>query len=472
MIAYLIKIIIGSAILFAFYYFFLRNEKTFKFNRFYLIGSLILSFIIPFISFELPTTNNHENIIYTYTLEEPLQNAIIQPIKSENNTSVSMIFWWIYGVISTLFIVRLCTNLIKISRLKGEITFYEGIEIKKLHQRISPFSFFNTIYLSKENYENINDSILIHEACHVKQKHSWDLIIIEVLICVFWINPLIYIYRKFIKQNHEYLADDYVLSKKPTDFKNYQHLLLQELGNTNQYTLSHPFFNHIKKRFIMMSKTKNNRNWKPFLAFPLVLALIFIGAEKTHASEITTNISEKIQQNEPLSTVNTDVNNPFDEFNKILDKYRPLLDNNKIKEFLKQLTTEDKKALGELYFQLTDEQKKQIPLVFTIAKKSQKSTPTQSQINDFMDSKKYGVWIDDKKVKNDILKNYNPKDFSYVAVSGVYPNARSKKNPQPFQVGLMTNEYYQKYIQEESSPSLGIKVNPSQYAKNATNQNP
>lgn len=118
----------------------------------------------------------------------------------------------------------------------------------------------------------------------------------------------------------------------------------------------------------------------------------------------------------------------------------------------------DRAKLKELYFQLTKEQRDETPLYFFDVKKSERVNVSQKKLDDFMNSKKYGLWIDGKKTNNHDLKKYKPEDFSHESVSKRYPNAISKKNPEPYQVNLMTNQYFKDYRNEKEKIFMGFKA--------------
>src|SRR5690606_21880469 len=127
---------------------------------------------------------------------------------------------------------------------------------------VAPFTFYDTIFVNINDWKNnnIDKAILYHEKAHVDQKHSIDVILVELIKIVLWFHPLIYIYKRWIQENHEYLADSFSLSYT-SDIKKYQHLILKYYAkDTNQIYLSSSIkFKNLKKRFIMMSNNKKNK---------------------------------------------------------------------------------------------------------------------------------------------------------------------------------------------------------------------
>lgn len=449
-----LKIILCSGILLGLYHLFLVKEKTFTFNRFYLIAALLFSLCIPFATIEtkevvkeIPAT------VFVEGNEQPIEVQIATPQKSFDYTKALLIG---YCIVSGILILKIGYSIIKIKKLKGRKIKYQNRTVFLLKKDLAPFSFWNTIYLSETYFKDskIEDSVFLHEEIHVKQKHSLDILFVEVLKAVFWINPFVYFYKKAMVDNHEFIADESVIGKNK-NIKSYQELILQEILKQQNLPLIHQFnFNNTKKRFIMMNN-KNSKfaKVKNYLAVPAFAVLAIVFAEKTYAKENTENL------NEEKENIISDVfsNDPLSEYNQIIKKYGNLVEQKKYAEFDKVISLSDRAKLKELYFQLTKEQRDETPLYFFDVKKSERVNVSQKQLDDFMNSKKYGLWIDGKKTNNQDLKKYKPEDFSHESVSKRYPNAISKKNPEPYQVNLMTNQYFKDYRNEKEKIFMGFK---------------
>lgn len=450
-----LKIILCSGILLGFYHLFLAKEKTFTFNRFYLIAALLFSLCIPFATIEtkevvkeIPAT------VFVEGNEQPIEAQIVTPQESFDYTKALLMG---YCIVSGILILKIAYSIIKIKKLKGRKIKYQNRTIFLLKQDLAPFSFWNTIYLSETYFKDskIENSVFLHEEIHVKQKHSLDILFVEVLKAIFWINPLIWFYKKAMVNNHEFLADESVISQNK-NIKQYQELILQEILKQQNLPLIHQFnFNNTKKRFIMMNNKKSKfAKLKNYLVVPAFAVLAIIFAEKTYAKESNENL------NQEKESIISDVfsNDPLSEYNQIIKKYGNLVEQKKYAEFDKVISLSDRAKLKELYFQLTKEQRDETPLYFFDVKKSERVNVSQKQLDDFMNSKKYGLWIDGKKTNNLDLKKYKPEDFSHESISKRYPNAISKKNPEPYQVNLMTNQYFQDYRNEKEKIFMGFKA--------------
>ncbi|MBA7537230.1 hypothetical protein ES705_29497 [subsurface metagenome] len=166
--------------------------------------------------------------------------------------------------------------MIAISIRKSETRILRDIPVNVNNRIPAPFSFFGQIFMpfGVLKYKHIKE-ILIHEAEHLKQKHSWDLLYIE-LLCIFqWFNPIVWIVGRTVRETHEYLADQGVL-RQGTIRTSYQAVLLEHTLGVPVFGLSHYFNNSIsKKRMIMMKKRKspNRRKWRMLFLIPVVVLL-------------------------------------------------------------------------------------------------------------------------------------------------------------------------------------------------------
>jgi len=296
MFAIVLKIVLVSAILLAVYYIFLEREKVLKFNRFYLLFSLVFAYTIPFISLTIPNFEKSKpNLI--------IENVVQQQAVFVSNAEQNRIDWMflipiIYVSVALFFLVKAIISVYKILNLKGQTLIYQHQKIKILEKEIAPFSFLNKIYFGKNWIDNkIDQRIFLHEKLHVLQKHSLDVLLIEILKIISWFNPVLHFYKKAMINNHEFLADENVVNSN-YGIKSYQHLILDEIIYHQNYQLTHQFnFNNTKKRFIMMTKSKSKlANLKKFLILPL-FAIFFVAFANKKSSEIVENNfsnSEKI----------------------------------------------------------------------------------------------------------------------------------------------------------------------------------
>ena len=279
MIEYVIKSTVSITILYLSYLLLLKNIKTFNFNRFYLLFAVIFSFIIPFI--QIPTDINvavNQSIQdYSSSINNISVQGTIEKEQLNNAFDLQIILFAVYTIISTILLIRFSFNLYKITKTikNSKIVANTIPHIILSADKTLPFSFLNFIIVNKTEFENgkIDDSLISHEQAHCNQYHSIDILLIELLKIILWFNPLIWIIKKEIQLNHEYMADNKVLKTK--NIKDYQNILLNLVFRNNSTYLASNFnYSLTKKRLIMM--TKNNSLVKSIVRRTAIVPLVFI----------------------------------------------------------------------------------------------------------------------------------------------------------------------------------------------------
>lgn len=335
MTAFLIKFSLSLFVFLLFYKLFLEREKMHQVNRFLLLFALVFSLVIPFVSVEITSENSFaEQVIPSYVIPEIyIGNQSQQPL---NFFTFENILWSIYWFGFSVFLVRFIRNLASLLR-----NIHESEKIKKcgftlvlIPEKILPYSFWNYVFANKDEYENnlIDRELFVHEKAHITQKHSLDILFVEVLYLVFWFHPLIYFYKKAMKLNHEFLADQKV-NETFDEVVNYQKLLLQKaVGNTLIPIASNLNYSITKKRFIMMTKEKSNIRVTVKVLFTVVVFLIlFVScSEKTKVQDNEEEIIENIENQgdvENQDRVYTVVE-VFPEFEGGIDEFRKYVKDN------------------------------------------------------------------------------------------------------------------------------------------------
>jgi hypothetical protein len=287
------------AMFFLAYYLLLRKETFFTANRWFLLAGLLTSVILPFIVFTTivwvePTPTNFD--------WSKMPTTPIQKESFEINWYLVLAIAYILGTV--LFFVQFAFDFYNLNRvLKGkQIQQQADHKFIDLEENIAPFSYFNTIVYNSSLYsESEMDNILEHEKVHSEQYHTIDVLITRVFCILFWFNPFIWLYKKAILQNLEFIADGEAL-KNISDKKAYQLTLLKITTHENGVVLTNHFYQSlIKKRIVMLNKnqSKKRNSWKYALVIPVLIAFVFlfqmeiIAKEKNHkpASESSTTIS-------------------------------------------------------------------------------------------------------------------------------------------------------------------------------------
>lgn len=273
LIEYLLKVSIALAVVYLFYQLVLRRLTFYNWNRWYLVGYSLLCFVIPFM--------NITDFLFRHALDE---TQFVQLVPVYNLQLNSPGFEWNQWTVSIAILVtgmlimgiRILVQLFSLQRIKTNATLLNEGDVKlfDVNEQIVPFSFNNGIYINRQLHTEAElQEIIRHEFVHIKQKHSIDILLAEVLCMLLWFHPAAWLIRKAIRQNLEFIADEKVL-QDGVDKKQYQYLLLKVVGNTN-YSIAPNFnFSSLKNRIIMMNQIKSAR--VQIIRFLFVLPLVAV----------------------------------------------------------------------------------------------------------------------------------------------------------------------------------------------------
>jgi bla regulator protein BlaR1 len=266
MVHYILQTIAFQLFFLIIYDAFLKKETFFNWNRAYLLVTALLSIALPFIkiqSFKNVVPKNFVMAMPEITLgnisvvDPTLATQIITTEASKFQFSWELLFYVGAFVTLSMFMFKL----IKIITLiyKNPKYWSHNLRIVTLLKSNTAFSFFYYVFLGEQIKEEDKPTILKHEAIHVNQKHTLDLLFFELLRIVFWFNPLIYMYQNRIASLHEFIADaEAVKSRNKNDY--YQDLLSQ-IFETENVSFINAFYKKslIKKRIVMLSKAKSKQ---------------------------------------------------------------------------------------------------------------------------------------------------------------------------------------------------------------------
>jgi N-acetylmuramoyl-L-alanine amidase/beta-lactamase regulating signal transducer with metallopeptidase domain len=431
MIDFLLKSTISLIVFLGFYHLVLEREKMHQFNRFYLLFTIIISFIIPFLTFEIikivPIAQNFEplnTVITSSTIPENEIQGNSLPVEEKINF-IPYILWSLYGIISFLLLVRFGKNVLKlISKSKSNpIVKYKNANLILIEDNTLPHTFLNAIFINFEDYNNrsIEDELYTHELVHVTQKHTLDILFIEFLKVVFWFNPIFIFYKKAIQLNHEFLADEEIV-KTYNNVPFYQNLLLQKgSGNQTIYLASNLNYSVTKKRLIMMTKSTSQKIavLKKIAIVPIFAGLIYFFCIKVLAQEKTIN---NITQKEVTPNDKDKIRDSY--YSGVYVKINDEKANRKSVTLYENLSLEDRRKYLNYIPEMMIENEIPEPLF------------------EKMKIKNMAVWINGKVRTKEEIKKYNRTDFSYYTYSFVHKNARSKRFPQEYQYSLYTKKYF------------------------------
>ncbi len=274
---------VSLAMLSVIYVLFLRKETFFKINRWFLLGSVIFSVVLPILKFRIlnpkpvmlaevtvtPYRNLLEAItVYSHDFSGSVENAII--------SMDLLIYIYLAGV--TFFFIRFLFRIFQLMLIirNHKIQVADGFKMVVLEKETSPYSFLNYVFISQSLLQNKEyDKMIVHELEHVRQGHSFDVIILELLTVFQWFNPFMWMLRRAIRENHEYLADQAVLTTG-VNRGFYKKLLLDQFVG-GQLVIANNFnYSIIKNRIKMMSKIKSSKYALSKLVFGVLVAVALV----------------------------------------------------------------------------------------------------------------------------------------------------------------------------------------------------
>jgi hypothetical protein len=280
-ILYLLKVLVSLTLVLLFYQLVLRPLTFYNWNRWYLLGYSLISFFIPLLNispaleqYQL-TQNKAVNFIPAFTTNNFTPSATA-------SASVGITLWQCLLLFiaagSLVLLIRLVLQYFSLRKMmrtaqpvaKGRVNLFH------IEEEVIPFSFGNSVFINRNLHTDAELSKIIqHELVHVKQKHSMDLLWSELLCIACWYNPFVWLLKKAIRQNLEFIADNKVIANG-INKTTYQYLLLKVTGN-NQFSIASQFnFSSLKKRIAMMNKMKSARMHliKFLFVLPLVAVLL------------------------------------------------------------------------------------------------------------------------------------------------------------------------------------------------------
>lgn len=473
MIEFIVKVSIALVICYAFYQAFLAKESMFRFNRFFLIFALSFSLIVPFL--QMPSgIHISENLFSEHTatlatVENERSQAEIkaQPIgldqgeivmspqaPTETPLNWNAIFLGIYLIGFIFFSIRFTVQLAQLIRLVRNNPTIKDDECTYvlLTDQTIPYTFLNFLFVEKESFQQIEKEILCHELTHIRQKHSWDILLVEFLKIVFWFNPLYLLYRQAIQLNHEYLADEAV-NATFREKTAYQWLLLNKTSGTQvSLSMSSPFnFSATKSRIIMMGKFSSPLKTNLLKSVSIMIAAfltVFLSSSRQFESTL---IQSMPFQSTPFQSSN--------EFEKLLsegfkdgDQYE--LDLNKLdlhalrEAFLaldenEKFTGTEFPFFDELAFEKMVALQQAYPEVKTsilYERSPEKKEIKKEVFEQWKKTKNISLTIDDIEKEVSELNNYQPEDFAMFLVRETEKKGFLKKAA--YNVSLMTHEYF------------------------------
>ncbi|AWI26356.1 M56 family metallopeptidase [Flavobacterium pallidum] len=282
------------------YHVLLRKETFFRANRFFLLSGLLVSIVLPWITYT--------KIVWMEAIAMPVQNTAkpmimdSQSIVPQTHEPINwlMIIGVIYAVGALFFIGQFALDYRQLRKvLKENLIRSEGkFRIVETREDLSPFSYFNYIVYNPAHYTATESAhILEHEKTHCRQYHSIDMMFMRLLCILFWFNPIIWLYKKQLVQNLEFIADAEA-NRLITDRKNYQITLLKVTARENCLSFTNPFYQSlIKKRIIMLNKKQSRSS--NLLKYGVAIPALLLFMLQFQVKVIAQTKQPKVMTNDP-----------------------------------------------------------------------------------------------------------------------------------------------------------------------------
>ena len=249
---------------------------------------MAVSLLLPFMEWEgfYGLTTPVVPVSIVSAVDIPL-NLYVDTLPAETNGTISVVvksFFIAYLLFAALLSVRLILSYVAIlttirsqkgaskrtedthaykallDKCKRSVGLKREIHLIVHDKKISPFSWMNNVVISRDDLNESGKEILIHELSHVKYRHSWDILIVDLLIILHWFNPIVWLYKQSLLQTHEYMADKAVLDTG-VNSKLYQLLLIKKTADKCcSYAMTNSFNqSKLKNRIVMMLKEKSSK---------------------------------------------------------------------------------------------------------------------------------------------------------------------------------------------------------------------
>ena len=280
---YLLEANMYLSVFYLCYCLFLNRETHYTLNRVYLLFSCVAAFIIPLLQIGLlkrpeavaqtTATIIPGNLVYSVTDAGATQHVQISHFTLQDG----LLYAYVLGV--GIFIFLVAVKLYKLFRLsKAEkVVNVEGYKLISLNESNTAFSFFNYLFIGTKVPGA--ETIIKHELVHIRQKHSVDIVLLELLKIINWFNPLIYLLQNSLKTVHEYIADEQTVANDG-DALTYSSFLVDNAYGVSGSSITHSFFNYnlLKKRIIMLNQQRsgNLARLKYLIIAPLCAGLLCV----------------------------------------------------------------------------------------------------------------------------------------------------------------------------------------------------
>ncbi|MBD1384518.1 M56 family metallopeptidase [Mucilaginibacter rigui] len=294
---FLFKVNIALLLFCAGYYLVLRHLTFYTLNRAYLMVAIVFATLYPKIDLS-DFAQRHE------TLAKPVQTVVlnwqapavslIKPLTQPNYWQWATVIFWAGAIFLGFRLLMQLFSLFQLYRQSKPARIHEH-DVRIMEGEAAPFSFWRSIYVNPANHTPTDlQAILLHEQVHVNGWHTIDILLAELSSVFYWFNPGIWLMKKAVRENIEFITDRKILNKG-FDSKTYQYSLVNVSFNaTTPGIVNHFNISTIKKRIIMMNAKRSSKFKLARYAFVVPAVVVLLLVFTLSKAEITKPITRKI----------------------------------------------------------------------------------------------------------------------------------------------------------------------------------
>ena len=283
------------------YYVLLRRNTFFATNRAYLLTSLSLSLLLPLVTLPAAWVVTQTDIVPTVTLPAFTVGSTNTPAAS--GPTLAFWLWLMYGVGVAVMLVRLGLNLRAVFRLIGTGTTeqrpgYTLVRLPEMNSPVPSFSFGRYLVLNATDAQTEPDALMRHEEAHIHQRHTADVLMIEIIRALFWYNPVLWLYKRVVQEVHEFLADRAASDAVIYTEIDYPRQLVAYALCVAPTALVTPFVSvsTLKQRIVMLQKPQSNRRALLKYALVLPIAGLLTLCTQPDRDQPKTEVAERVEK--------------------------------------------------------------------------------------------------------------------------------------------------------------------------------
>ncbi|CCG98111.1 hypothetical protein FAES_0097 [Fibrella aestuarina BUZ 2] len=459
MTTYLLESALSLLLLLGFYQLFLENQPIHRLKRVYLLGTLGVAFVAPLLTIEVPVpqpiTPPSAVALFLPAENVPGQTTVVTEV-----TAAPVTYWlWLYAAGTLLMLVRFARNLYQIA---AQVRRYapqpfRGVWLVPLPTDVLPHTFLRYLFVSKAALEQgtLEPELLTHELAHIRQRHSLDVLLIELVLCFGWFNPLLIWLKRAMQRNHEFLADEAV-NAAFGNVPGYQHLLLTKLtrATTLPALVSTLTFQTTKQRLLMMTKHASPaRTWFAGGTIALVFGIATLLVTTTASTPASS--TDPVGQRGDLPAKTTDEGLDLSR----LPQFPPATNRQiaEVERWFSQVmvavpdSSAPDKWVRRKYADLTQNEKRYV--VCPLPERPKAISPVY--LNDYKNKAKYDpIHVDGQEVKDFAANKLTADDIAFYQLSPYGEGANEKTA-----VFLYTRAGFEVYKKrQEANPLVFVKV--------------